>query len=96
MKKFLAVLILILVLPLASSDWKYQTKEKVYDFRVLDYDGDGKEDIAVGSEFFYIIDFEGNLLKEFKYKGYAFDFSKVYLVNSFAIGGKDRGYLVDH
>jgi len=96
MKKFLAVLILILVLPLASSDWKYQTKEKVYDFRILDYDGDGKEEIAVGSEFLYIIDFEGNLLKEFKYKGYAFDFSKVYLVNSFAVGGKDRGYLVDY
>lgn len=35
-------------------------------------------------------------MKEFKYKGYAFDFSKVYLVNSFAIGGKDRGYLVDY
>ena len=96
MRKFLAVLVLILVLPLASSDWKYQTKEKVYDFRVLDYDGDGKEEIAVGSEFLYIIDFEGNLLKEFKYTGYAFDFSKVYLVNSFAVGGKDRGYLIDY
>jgi len=96
MKKILAVLILILVLPLASSDWKYQTKEKVYNFRILDYDGDDKEEIAVGSDSLYIIDFEGNLLKKFKYPGYAFDFSKVYLVNSFAIGGKNKGYLVDY
>ncbi|HDM23045.1 MAG TPA: hypothetical protein ENG20_04600, partial [Methanomicrobia archaeon] len=80
MKKILAILILILILPLVSSDWKYQTKEKVYDFGILDYDGDGKSEIAVGSEFLHIIDFEGNLLKRFEYPGYAFDFSKVYLV----------------
>lgn len=96
MKKILAILILILILPLVSSDWKYQTKEKVYDFGILDYDGDGKSEIAVGSEFLHIIDFEGNLLKRFEYPGYAFDFSKVYLVNSFVLGGKNKGYLVDY
>ena len=96
MKKGVVVLVVILVLPLVHADWKYQTKERVYDFKVIDYNGDGEEEIAVGSEFLHVVDFDGNLLKKFDYPGNAFDFSKVYLVPSFAAGGTDEGYLIDY
>ncbi|MEA1992905.1 MAG: VCBS repeat-containing protein [Euryarchaeota archaeon] len=96
MRKILAVLVLVLVLPLATAEWKYQTKEKVYDFQIMDYNGDGKEEIAIGSDFLYIVDFDGNLLKKFEYPALGFDFSKVFLVSSFALGGKDSGYLIDY